>query len=51
MLEQKQAERIAPRSITFPTAFDGYFEMKEQQLSNDKHKAQWRSTMQAYGHR
>ena len=49
--EQRQAERIAaaaPRSITFRAAFDGYFEMKEQQLSNDKHKAQWRSTMQAY---
>ena len=49
--EQRQAERIVttvPRSITFRAAFDGYFEMKEQQLSNDKHKAQWRSTMQAY---
>ena len=49
--EQRRAERVAaavPRSITFRAAFDGYFEMKEQQLSNDKHKAQWRSTMQAY---
>lgn len=49
--EQRYAERIAaaaPRSITFRAAFDGYFEMKKQQLSNDKHKAQWRSTMRAY---
>ena len=51
MLEQRRSEQIvaaAPRSVTFRDAFDGYFEMKEQQLSNDKHKAQWRSTMQAY---
>jgi integrase len=49
--EEKRAERLAaapPRSITFRAAFDGYFEMKEQQLSNEKHKAQWRSTMEAY---
>jgi integrase len=49
--EQRQAEQIAtahPRSITFRAAFDGYFEMKEQQLSNEKHKTQWRSTLQAY---
>ena len=36
------------RFVTFRSAFDDYFEMKEQQLSNEKHKAQWRSTMQAY---
>lgn len=29
-------------------AFEDYFEIKEPQLSNEKHKAQWRSTMQAY---
>jgi integrase len=49
--EQRQAERLAAvsaRTITFRAAFDGYFEMKEQHLSNDKHKAQWRSTMQTY---
>lgn len=51
MLEQRRSERIVaapPRSVTFRAAFDGYFEMKEQQLSNDKHRAQWRSTMKAY---
>jgi integrase len=51
MLEQRQSQRSAAtpqRLITFQAAFDCYFEMKEQQLSNDKHKAQWRSTMQAY---
>ncbi len=51
MSEQRQSKRAAaavPHFITFKEAFDGYFEMKEQQLSNDKHKAQWRSTMQTY---
>jgi integrase len=34
--------------VTFREAFEGYFEMKEQLLTNDKHKAQWRSTMESY---
>ncbi len=34
--------------MTFRAAFDSYFEMKAQQLSNPKHAAQWRSTMDAY---
>jgi integrase len=49
--EKRHAERLAPvgrHSITFHEAFDAYFEIKEQQLSNGKHAAQWRSTMQAY---
>jgi integrase len=50
VLERKAERRAAapPRPITFRAAFDGYFEMKEQQLSSEKHKAQWRSTMRAY---
>jgi Arm DNA-binding domain len=51
MLEQRRSERIAaaaPRSVSFRDAFDGYFEIKEQQLSNGKHTAQWRATMSAY---
>ena len=51
MQEQRRSKRMVaapPRSLTFQAAFDGYFEMKEQQLSNEKHRAQWRSTMQAY---
>ena len=51
ILEQRRSERIvaaAPRSVSFRDAFDGYFEIKEQQLSNGKHTAQWRSTMNAY---
>lgn len=51
VFEQRRSELIAaapPRVVTFRAAFDGYFEMKEQELSNNKHKAQWRSTMQAY---
>ena len=50
-LEHRTSERIAsarPAYVTFRAAFDAYFEMKEQQLSNDKHKAQWPATMQAY---
>jgi integrase len=34
--------------VTFRAAFESYFEMKEQQLSNPKHAAQWRSTLEAY---
>jgi integrase len=37
-----------PHCVTFQAAFEGYFEMKEQQLSNEKHRAQWRSSMKAY---
>ena len=46
--ERRQVATVPPRSLTFQGAFDGYFEMKEEQLSNKKHKAQWRSTMRAY---
>lgn len=49
--EKRQVERLAampPRTRTFRAAFEGYFEMKEPQLSNEKHKKQWRSTMRAY---
>jgi integrase len=49
--EWKLAEHVAAmssRSITYRAAFEDYFEIKEPQLSNEKHKAQWRSTMQAY---
>ncbi len=36
------------QAMTFRQAFNGYFEMKEQQLSNPKHAAQWHSTMESY---
>jgi hypothetical protein len=51
ILELRRSERIAaaaPGSVTFRDAFDGYFVMREQQLSNGKHTAQWRATMNAY---
>jgi hypothetical protein len=51
MSERKRAQWLATasrRSTTFRAAFEGYFEMKEQHLSNEKHKAQWRSKMEAY---
>lgn len=43
-----QAEQAVARTTTFREAFESYFEMKERQLSNPKHAAQWRSTMEAY---
>ena len=43
-----QPDAPLPKLKTFREAFDSYFEMKEQQLSNSKHAAQWRSTMKTY---
>ena len=40
--------QFVSRPVTFRAAFESYFEMKEQQLSNPKHAAQWRSTLEAY---
>ena len=40
--------QVVPRPVTFRAAFESYFEMKEQQLSNPKHAGQWRSTLEAY---
>lgn len=34
--------------VTFAEAFEVYFDNKQQTLSNGKHVAQWRSTMQRY---
>ncbi len=34
--------------MSFRAAFEDFFEMKGPQLSNPKHAAQWRSTMEAY---
>jgi integrase len=43
--EQKQ-ERLA--TATFAEAFDTFFAIREQQLSNGKHVRQWRNTMRDY---
>ena len=40
--------QVEPRPVTFRAAFESYFVMKEPQLSNPKHAAQWRSTLEAY---
>jgi hypothetical protein len=40
--------QVEPSPVRFGAAFESYFEMKEQQLSNPKHVAQWRSTLEAY---
>ena len=34
--------------ITFRKAFDDFFAVRKQQLTNGKHVAQWTSTMEAY---
>jgi integrase len=34
--------------VTFRAAFESYFELKAPQLSNPKHAAQWRSTLETY---
>ena len=44
----RERPRAAPRTVTFRDAFTSFFDMKEQQLSNPKHAAQWQSTMEAY---
>ena len=36
------------RAVTFRQAFEDYFRVKRQQLSNAKHLMQWLSTMEAY---
>lgn len=38
----------ASAGITFAAAFEAYFKNKQLTLSNGKHVAQWRSTMQRY---
>ncbi len=43
-----QVEPPGIQPVTFHQAFDSYFEMKAQQLSNPKHAAQWQSTMEAF---
>ena len=43
--EEKQ-KRIA--SATFAEAFEAFFAVREQQLSNGKHVQQWRNTMRDY---
>jgi Protein of unknown function (DUF3363)/Arm DNA-binding domain len=48
---RRQTVAAAPMTtavMTFRAAFDDYFEMKAPQLSNPKHAAQWRSTMETY---
>ena len=41
--------QVEPRPVTFRAAFESCFEMKEQQLSNPKHAAQWRSAVPRLG--
>ncbi len=48
--EQRDAIRRAEgRRISFDDAFETYYQQKlKGELANEKHKAQWRSTLQAY---
>jgi integrase len=48
---RRQTVAAAPKTtevMTFRAAFDDFFGMKAPQLSNPKHAAQWRSTMETY---
>ena len=36
------------RAVTFEAAFDTFFEIRRQKLSNGKHVVQWESTMRTY---
>jgi integrase len=52
-VEQRKAARAAlvearRRGLTFKDAVDRYLGAKESAFSNDKHRAQWRSTLTAY---
>ena len=46
-LAQERRQRAA-RATTFRQAFEAYFELKRQGLSNAKHLAQWPATMETY---
>lgn len=41
-------QRQRASAATFDNAFEAFFAIKEQQLSNGKHRTQWRATMNAY---
>lgn len=42
-------QRLAQRpGVTFEQAFEDFFAIREQQLSNGKHVQQWRNTMRDY---
>lgn len=44
----RRSQPAAAGPMTFRGAFEAFFELKARQLSNPKHAAQWRSTMEAY---
>jgi integrase len=44
----QERRRQAARATTFRQAFQGFFELKRQRLSNAKHLAQWQATMETY---
>lgn len=44
----KERQSSEENVVTFRQAFETYFAAKRQTLSNEKHQAQWKSTMEAY---
>lgn len=44
--EAKQGRRA--KGVTFRQAFDAFFAVRKQQLDNDKHIAQWTTTIETY---
>ncbi len=45
-MEQRRAAKF--KGVTFAMAFDDFFEIRKQHLSNGKHVQQWRNTMRDY---
>ena len=46
---RKEQRRIAKsKGVTFAKAFDDFFEIRRQHLSNGKHVQQWQNTMRDY---
>src|SRR5262245_49271985 len=46
--DAERRERRVVGAVTFRATFEEYFAAKCQSLSNEKHKAQWRRTMETY---
>ncbi len=46
--ERREAERIAKGKPTFGAMADAFLEAKESEWRNDKHRAQWKMTLEVY---
>ena len=48
-LERQQTRLDAARAVTFEQAANAFIAAREGMWKNDKHRAQWPSTLEAYG--